>query len=259
VDERCDRVTPCDGDSRLARESRAESFSRAPERHLGERVSSFRRFDGHARGFELRDGDPNRYGGRGLLRAVSNVTNIIGPELISLDATRQQDIDKILIDLDGTKDKSCLGANAILGVSMALARAAAKAIGQPLYSYLRAGERPRLAVPMMNVINGGAHADNSLDFQEFMLVPHGAPTFAEAIRYGAEVFQALKALLSKLGHVTNVGDEGGFAPKLEHNEDACNLILDVLHRRVGLRHIDMPATPSRVWETLNSQGKRIPC
>jgi enolase len=227
VDERCDRVTPCDGDSRLARESRAESFSRAPERHLGERVSSFRRFDGHARGFELRDGDPNRYGGRGLLRAVSNVTNIIGPELISLDATRQQDIDKILIDLDGTKDKSRLGANAILGVSMALARAAAKAVGQPLYSYL-AGERPRLPVPMMNVINGGAHADNSLDFQEFMLVPHGAPTFAEAIRYGAEVFQALKAHLSKLGHVTNVGDEGGFAPKLEHNEDGCNLILEAI-------------------------------
>jgi enolase len=177
---------------------------------------------------ELRDGDPSRYGGRGLLRAISNVTNVIAPELISLDATRQRDLDKILIELDGTENKSCLGANAILGVSMALARAAAKAVGQPLYSYLAVGELGRLPVPMMNVINGGVHADNSLDFQEFMLVPHGAPTFAEAIRYGAEVFQALKALLGKLGFVTNVGDEGGFAPKLRRNQDACNLILEAI-------------------------------
>lgn len=177
---------------------------------------------------ELRDGDPKRYGGKGVRRAIANISEIIAPKLIGISATRQSDIDKLLIELDATKDKSRLGANAILGVSMAVARAAAKSSGQPLYSYLGGIDARRLPVPMMNVINGGAHADNSLDFQEFMLVPHGAPTFAEALRYGAEIFQALKTLLGKTGHVTSVGDEGGFAPKLRDNEEACRLIVEAI-------------------------------
>ncbi len=179
---------------------------------------------------ELRDGDPKRYGGKGVRHAVANVTDVIAPKLIGFSATRQQEIDRLLIDVDGTKDKSRLGANAILGVSMAIARAAANSAGQPLYRYLGDMDTCRLPVPMMNVINGGTHADNSLDFQEFMLVPHGAPTFAEAVRYGSEVFHALKVLLviRKLGHVTSVGEEGGFAPKLRDNEEACDLFVEAI-------------------------------
>lgn len=177
---------------------------------------------------ELRDNDPSRYNGKGVLRAVANVTDVIVPQIVGLDPTRQQDIDRLLIELDGTEDKSRLGANTILGVSMAVARAAAATVGLPLYRYLGGPEARRLPIPMMNVINGGTHADNSLDFQEFMLVPHGAPTFAEALRCGAETFRALKELLGKLGHITSVGDEGGFAPKLRDNEEACNLILEAI-------------------------------
>lgn len=177
---------------------------------------------------ELRDADPKRYSGKGVRHAIANVTDIIAPKLIGFAATRQREIDRLLIDLDGTEDKSRLGANAILGVSMAIARAAANSVGQPLYRYLVGVDARRLPVPMMNVINGGAHADNSLDFQEFMLVPHGAPTFAEAVRYGSEVFHALKALLTRLGHVTSVGDEGGFAPKLRDNDEACDLIVEAI-------------------------------
>jgi len=177
---------------------------------------------------ELRDGDSSRYGGKGVLRAIASVIETLGPKIIGFDPTRQREIDHLLIELDGTENKSRLGANAIVGVSMAVARAGAEAAGMPLYRYLGSEQTTRLPVPMMNVINGGAHADNSLDFQEFMLVPHGAPTFAEALRYGAEIFQALKALLGKLGHVTSVGDEGGFAPKLRDNEEACNLIVEAI-------------------------------
>jgi enolase len=177
---------------------------------------------------ELRDGDPARYNGKAVLRAVDNVTRVIAPQIIGLDPARQRDIDQIMIELDGTENKSRLGANAILGVSMAVARAAADAAGLPLYRYLGGPDACRMPIPMMNVINGGTHADNSLDFQEFMLVPHGAPTFAEALRYGAETFHALKTLLGKLGHITSVGDEGGFAPKLPDNEEACNLILEAI-------------------------------
>jgi len=173
---------------------------------------------------ELRDGDPERYGGKGVLRAVENVIRVIGPAVKGMDPAQQNEIDRLMIDLDGTEDKSRLGANAILGVSMAIARAAAKTASLPLYRYLRKSQSYRMPVPMMNVINGGAHADNSLDFQEFMLVPHGAATFAESLRYGAETFHALKTLLGKRGYATNVGDEGGFAPKLRSNEQACELI-----------------------------------
>jgi enolase len=177
---------------------------------------------------ELRDGDTARYNGKGILRAVDNVTRVIAPQIIGFDPARQRDIDQIMIELDGTENKSRLGANAILGVSMAVARVAADVAGLPLYRHLGGPDSCRMPVPMMNVINGGTHADNSLDFQEFMLVPHGAPTFAEALRYGAETFRTLKALLGKLGHTTSVGDEGGFAPKLRDNEEACNLILEAI-------------------------------
>jgi enolase len=177
---------------------------------------------------ELRDSDKSRYNGKGVHRAIANITQTIAPKLIGIPAVGQGEVDKTLINLDGTTDKSRLGANAILGVSMAVARAAAKSVGKPLYRYLGGAEADRLPVPMMNVINGGAHADNSLDFQEFMLVPHGAPAFAEAVRYGSEVFHALKALLHKLGYATGVGDEGGFAPKLRDNEEACGLIVEAI-------------------------------
>jgi enolase len=177
---------------------------------------------------ELRDGDLARYRGKGVLRAVENVTEAIAPEIIGFDPTLQSEIDRCLIDLDGTREKSRLGANAIVGVSMAAARAGAKAMGMPLYRYLSRKHVYRLPVPMMNVINGGAHADNSLDLQEFMVVPHGAPTFTEAVRYGVETFQALKTLLGNLGYATSVGDEGGFAPKLRDNEEACSLMVKAI-------------------------------
>ena len=197
---------------------------------------------------ELRDGDPKRFGGKGVRRAIAAVTEIIAPKLVGISAARQRDIDGLLIDLDGTKDKSRLGANALLGVSMAVARAAAIAAGRPLYAYLSRVAPGRLPVPMMNVINGGAHADNSLDFQEFMLVPHGAPSFAEAVRYGAEIFQALRTLLGKSGYSTSVGDEGGFAPKLQTNEEACNLIVEAIEAAgfVPGKEVAIAARSSRV-------------
>jgi enolase len=177
---------------------------------------------------ELRDGDPKRYGGKGVLNAVSNVDEVIGPRLVGLDPSRQAEIDRMLITLDGTPNKRKLGANAILGASMAVARAAAQSAGLPLYQYLGGTGAVRLPVPMMNILNGGKHADNSVDFQEFMVMPVGAPTFAEALRYGAETFHALGAILKKKGYATGVGDEGGFAPNLKSNEEACELIVEAI-------------------------------
>lgn len=182
---------------------------------------------------ELRDHDPRRYSGFGVTKAVKNVREVLGPRLKGMDAGRQIDLDTVLNELDGTGNKSRLGANAILGVSMAVARAYALSTDRPLYEHLADAGQHRLPVPMMNIVNGGAHADSSLDIQEFMIVPHGAPTFAEALRYGAEVFQALKDLLHRNGFSTAVGDEGGFAPKL-NNEAALDLILEAIHL-VGLR------------------------
>jgi enolase len=179
---------------------------------------------------ELRDGDPKRYGGKGVRKAVTNVTEIIAPALIGANAREQAAIDRAMIDLDGTPNKARLGANAILGVSQAVARAAALACALPLYAYLGGAGARLLPVPMMNVINGGKHADSSLDFQEFMIVPRGAPTFREALRYGAETFQALKNLLHERGYSTSVGDEGGFAPQLKSNEEACSLIVEAIER-----------------------------
>jgi enolase len=183
---------------------------------------------GEAEAAELRDGDPHRYKGKGVLRAAANVSDVIAPRLIGYDPTRQAEIDRLMIELDGTDNKSRLGANAILGVSMAVARAGADAAGLPLYSYLGSSGARRLPVPMMNVINGGLHAENSLDFQEFMIVPHGAPSFTEALRYGAETFHALRALLHARGYSTAVSDEGGFAPNLASNDEACELIVEAI-------------------------------
>ncbi|MBN2234435.1 MAG: phosphopyruvate hydratase [Opitutales bacterium] len=183
---------------------------------------------------ELRDGDSSRYGGKGVLKAVSNVNTIIAPELVGKSPVDQRGIDELLCSLDGTENKSRLGANAILGVSMAVCRAAACGTGDSLFAYLRrlhgASGDPGyvIPVPMMNVLNGGAHSTNNVDFQEFMLYPIGAPTFAEALRYGAETFHALKKILQKRGMVTAVGDEGGFAPNLKSNEEALGVIVEAI-------------------------------
>ncbi len=183
---------------------------------------------------ELRDGDSGRYAGKGVRQAVENVNRQIGPRLVGMAPTRQAEIDALMIEWAGTPDKGNLGANAILGVSMAVARAAAAAVGLPLYAYLGGAAAVRLPVPMMNILNGGEHADNSVDFQEFMLMPLGAPTFGEALRYGTETFQALKRLLARRGHATSVGDEGGFAPNLGGEEEACELIVAAIEA-AGLR------------------------
>ena len=174
---------------------------------------------------ELRDGDKKRYLGKGVQNAVKNVCTIIAPQLIGVDVFEQLDIDKSLIQLDGTENKSNLGANALLGVSLACAKAAAEHSGQPLYRYLGGAFTPRLPVPLMNIINGGAHADNNVDFQEFMVVPIGAPSFREGLRYGAEVFHALKKVLHDKKLNTAVGDEGGFAPNLRSNREALDMVM----------------------------------
>ncbi len=177
---------------------------------------------------ELRDGDKTRYCGKGTLKAVANVNDIIAEELIGECPFDQVAIDKLLIELDGTKNKGKLGANAILGVSMAVARAAADSIGLPLFQYLGGVNGKVLPTPMMNILNGGAHADNTVDIQEFMIMPVGAPTFAEALRMGAEVFHSLKSVLKAKGLNTAVGDEGGFAPNLATNEEAIQVIMEAI-------------------------------
>ena len=174
---------------------------------------------------ELRDGDKNRYGGKGVLTAVNNVNATIRDTLIGLDATDQGTLDRLMIELDGTPNKGSLGANAILGVSLALAKAAANALQQPLYRYLGGVSAHILPVPMMNILNGGKHADNSTDMQEYMVLPVGAPTFREALRMGAEVYQGLKKVLHGKKLNTNVGDEGGFAPSLSSNREALEVIV----------------------------------
>ncbi len=179
---------------------------------------------------ELRDGDKSRYLGKGVLKAVSNVNDIIAEEVIGYNVLSQVEIDQLLIKLDGTKNKSKLGANATLGVSMAVARAAADYLGVSLYNYLGGVNAKQLPVPMMNILNGGSHADNNVDFQEFMILPVGAPTFTEAIRWGTEVFHALKAVLKKRGLNTAVGDEGGFAPNLGSNEEALQVIMEAIKK-----------------------------
>ncbi|MEW6327799.1 MAG: phosphopyruvate hydratase [Thermodesulfobacteriota bacterium] len=177
---------------------------------------------------ELRDGDKKRYGGKGVLKALANVNEIIAPALIGKNPRQQAEIDRLMIEMDGTPNKGKLGANAILGVSMAVARVAATSAALPLYAYLGGPGAVQIPVPMMNILNGGKHADNSVDFQEFMVMPVGAPTFAEALRYGAETFHALKGILKRKGYATSVGDEGGFAPNLKSNDEACEVIVEAI-------------------------------
>ena len=179
---------------------------------------------------ELRDGDKSKFLGKGVLQAIQNVNTEIADALIGVDVTEQNEIDKIMIELDGTPNKGRLGANAILGVSMAAAHAAAEFTNQPLFRYIGGTNANTLPIPLMNIINGGSHADNSVDFQEFMIMPVGAPTFSEAFRWGAEIFHALKKILHDQGMSTAVGDEGGFAPMLKQNEDALKVIMQAIEK-----------------------------
>jgi enolase len=185
---------------------------------------------GEREALELRDGDPKRYKGKGVLRAVDNVNNIIAPEIEGIDVIDQAYIDDLLIEMDGTENKSNLGANAILGVSMACARAAAEYVDLPLYQYIGGIRGRELPVPMMNVINGGAHAQNSLDVQEFMIVPAGAENFSEALRMGTEVFHTLKGILKDKGYSTGVGDEGGFAPQIKSTKEALDTLMVAIEK-----------------------------
>jgi enolase len=183
---------------------------------------------GEHEAIELRDDDARRYLGKGVKQAVANINSTLGPELVGMPADDQGAIDARLLELDGTQNKSKLGANAVLAVSMAVARAAAETLEQPLWRYLGGAQARVLPTPMMNIVNGGAHADNGLDIQEFMIVPHGLPSFAEALRAGAEIFHTLKKILKKQGLATSVGDEGGFAPRLANNQQALDLVLSAI-------------------------------
>ncbi|MDJ0845168.1 phosphopyruvate hydratase [Crocosphaera sp.] len=183
---------------------------------------------GEKEAVEMRDGDKNRYQGKGVLKAVDNANNHLAPALIGMDVTQQRAIDHTMIALDGTPNKANMGANAILAISLAVARTAANYLKMPLYRYLGGTNASLLPVPCMNVINGGSHADNTVDFQEFMIAPHNAPSFAEAIRMGAETFHTLKGLLKDKGLSTGIGDEGGFAPNLKSNEDAIEFIIEAI-------------------------------
>jgi enolase len=196
--------------------------------HVGRAAVPSGASTGQHEALELRDGDPGRYGGKGVLKAIRHIHDIIAPALVGTHAEEQAAIDRALIALDGTENKGRLGANAVLGVSLAVAKASAAARGIPLYRYLGGPSATILPVPLMNVINGGAHADNNVDLQEFMIVPVGAPTFAEALRIAAETFYSLKRVLAARGYGTAVGDEGGFAPRLRSNEEAIELILEAV-------------------------------
>jgi enolase len=195
---------------------------------MGRAVAPSGASTGSREALELRDGDAKRYRGKGVLKAVENVNKIIAPALNGKNPQEQASLDKLMIDLDGTDNKSKLGANAILAVSLAIAKAAASDQNQALYEYLGAGEGVTLPVPMMNIINGGAHANNNLDIQEFMIIPVGAPSFSESLRWGTEIFHALQASLAKKGLSTTVGDEGGFAPNLASHEEALDLIVSAI-------------------------------
>lgn len=200
---------------------------------------------------ELRDGDKKKYQGKGVLKAVKNVNEVIADELIGLDITEQNYIDDLMIRLDGTPNKSKLGANAMLAVSMAVARAAAMECDLPLFRYIGGANAKTLPIPMMNILNGGAHADNKIDFQEFMVMPVGAPSFSEGLRWGAEIFHTLKGVLKKKGYSTNVGDEGGFAPNIQSNEEAIDTVMEAIQAsgyKAGSQIvIAMDAANSELW------------
>ncbi len=186
---------------------------------------------------ELRDGDKSRYGGKGVLQAVENVSETIREAVVGIEATEQITLDELMIELDGTPNKGALGANAILGVSLAIAKAAANTLEQPLYRYLGGVSARTLPVPMMNILNGGKHADNSTDMQEYMILPVGAATFREALRMGAEVYQSLKKVLHGKKLNTNVGDEGGFAPSLSSNREALEIMVNMCWHARGARSL----------------------
>lgn len=217
---------------------------------------------------ELRDGDKKIYGGKGVLNAVKNVNDIIAPALKGHDITDQEGIDKRMIELDGTANKSKLGANAILAVSMASAKAAAAEANLPLFEYLGGKEATTLPIPMMNILNGGAHADNKIDFQEFMVMPVGADTFSDGLRWGVEIFHALKSVLKQKGYSTNVGDEGGFAPNIQSNEEAIETVLkaiDVAGYKTGSQVAiamdpavsEMYVSKENVYHFHKSDGKKL--
>ena len=219
---------------------------------------------GSREALELRDGDKARYGGKGVLKACANVNGELKDAVTGMDASEQEAIDRKMIDLDGTDNKGRLGANAILGVSMAAAHAAAQEGSQPLYQYLGA-DATTLPVPMMNIVNGGEHADNSVDFQEFMILPVGASSLREAVRYGAEVFHALKSVLNGRGLATGVGDEGGFAPDLPSNEAAIEVILEAIDE-AGFKagqdiYLGMDVAASEFYEdgvyNLKGEGRKL--
>ena len=201
---------------------------------------------------ELRDNDKKKYVGKGVLKAVKNVNDIISEAIVGYDITQQAAIDQAMIDLDGTHNKGKLGANAILAVSMAVAKAAAEEAGLPLYRYIGGTNAKTLPMPMMNIVNGGAHADNKIDFQEFMIMPVGAPSFSEGLRWGVEIFHALKSVLKKKGFSTNVGDEGGFAPNIQNNEEAIETVLESIQAagyKTGSQIvIAMDAANSELWD-----------
>lgn len=208
---------------------------------------------------ELRDGDKGRYLGRGVLKAVSHVNDEIAGEIIGMDAQDQVGIDQMLIDLDGTDNKEKLGANAILGVSLAVAKASALSLGLPLYRYLGGVNAKELPVPMMNILNGGKHADNSVDLQEFMIMPVGAETFADGLRWGAEIFHALKKVLKDKGYSTSVGDEGGYAPNLKSNQEALDVIMAAIHA-AGFKpgddiRIAMDPASTELWDEGKKKGE----
>jgi enolase len=210
---------------------------------------------GEREAIELRDGDKSRYLGKGVLNAVRNVNETLGPRLLGMDATGQKFIDEVMIEMDGTPTKSKLGANAILGVSMAVARAAANAARKPLYENLSFGKGVTLPVPFMNVINGGAHADNTIDFQEFMIVPKKFPSFREALRAGVETFHILKSILKKKGYSTNVGDEGGFAPNLKTIDEVLDTLMEAIDKAgyAGKIQLALDVAASELW----NEGKYV--
>ena len=193
---------------------------------------------------ELRDNDKNRYMGKGVSKAVENVIDTISDEILGMSVYDQRDIDAAMIALDGTPNKGKLGANAILGVSMAVAKAAANSLKMPLYRYIGGVNAHVLPVPMMNILNGGSHADNSIDFQEFMIVPLGADTFSEALRMGVETFHHLKNVLKAKGYSTNVGDEGGFAPNIKSNDEAIEIVLQAIEKAGYKPGVDMMIAPT---------------
>ena len=206
---------------------------------------------------ELRDGDKKRFGGKGVLKAVKNVNDLIAPKLLGYDIADQTGIDEMMIQLDGTPNKGNLGANAILAVSMAVAKAAAEEASLPLYRYIGGTNAKTLPIPMMNILNGGAHADNKIDFQEFMVMPIGAATFSEGLRWGIEVFHALKSVLKKKGYSTNVGDEGGFAPDIQSNEEAIDTVMTAISTAGFKAGTDLSIAMDPAVSEMYDAGKKV--